>query len=211
MTPELERRLAAMVDREEIFDVARRERFARDQRDFETMRDCFHADAYIRSSWFAGGYADEYVAATRERMKNMATSRHWIFPASLRIVGRRALLESPATIFDRTRLEGVDVDFYVFCRFFSRVERRDSQWRLLSFEVLFERDVLTCVNPAETLPVDWDKLATYRSSYRFLGYIQESRGHTLSHDLYGDDRQDSLLAFYAGERQWLEEEARRAS
>jgi len=206
MTPELERRLATLVDREEIFDLARRERFARDLQDFETMRDCFHADAYIRSSWFAGGYADEYVEATRERMKKSATSRHWVFPADLKIVGDRATLESPATIFDRIKLEGVDVDFYVFCRFFSRVERREGVWRLLSFEVIFEKDVLACVNPEQALPINWDKLANYRPSYRFLGYIQESRGHTVSHDLYGDDRQDSLLAFYARERQWLQQQ-----
>lgn len=204
MTPELERRLTVLADREEIFDLARRERFARDLQDFETMRDCFHADAYIRSSWFPGGNADEYVAATRERMKKSSTSRHWVFPADLRIVGDRATLESPATIFDRTRLSGVDVDFYVFCRFFSRVERREGVWRLLSFEVIFEKDVLACVDPRQPLPVDWDRLATYRPSYRFLSYIQESRGHTVSHELYGDDCKDSLLAFYTRERQWLQ-------
>lgn len=203
MTPELERRLMALADREEVIDLARRERFARDRQDFATMRDCFHSEAVIRTSWFSRGSADEYVEATRERMKKHPSSRHWIFPAGVEISGDRATVESPAMIFDRIRLEGVEVDFYVFCRFFSRVERREGIWRLSSFEVLFERDVLASVNPAEPLPIDWERLGAYRPSYRFLGYIQEIRGHTLDHDLYGDDRPDSLLAFYSGERHWL--------
>ena len=43
-------RLAALLDREELFDLARRERFARDQRLFDVMRDCFHDDAYVRTT-----------------------------------------------------------------------------------------------------------------------------------------------------------------
>lgn len=208
MNPELERRLAALADREELIDLARRERFARDQQDFDTMSACFHPEARIRTSWFHGGDAGEYVAATRARMASKApTSKHWVFPADPRIAGDRATIESPAMIFDRIRLHGVEVDFYVFCRFFSRAERRDGVWRLLSFEVLFERDVLASVNPAEPLPVDWDRLAGFRASYRFLSYVKESRGDQVSQDLYGDDRREPLLAFYAGERQWLRREA----
>jgi hypothetical protein len=36
---------AAFADREELFDLVRRERFARDQRLFDVMRDCFHDEA----------------------------------------------------------------------------------------------------------------------------------------------------------------------
>lgn len=198
-----EDRLAALADREEIVDLARRERFARDQQDWATMRAAFRDDAHIRTSWYDGG-AEEYVAATRERMAvKSPTSKHWVFPAGLSVAGDRATVESPAMIFDRVRLDGVEVDFHVFCRFFSRVVRQDDGWRLASFEVLFERDVLRAVNPADPLPVDWAVLATYRPSYRFLTWIQERRGTRVNPELYGDDRRDSLLAFYAAERQWL--------
>jgi hypothetical protein len=47
-------RLQALLDREELFDLVRRERFARDQQRFDVMRDCFHRDAYIRTSWYDG-------------------------------------------------------------------------------------------------------------------------------------------------------------
>jgi SnoaL-like domain len=202
MATDMQASLAALIDREEIFDSARRERFSRDQRDWTMMRDCFHDEAAIRTSWFDGG-ADDYVTATRQRMERIATGKHWVFPAGLNIVGDRATVESPAMIFDRLQLDGVEVDVQVFCRFFSRVMRRDGKWRLRTFEVLFERDVMRAVNPSEPLPVDWAVLAGYRPSYRFLTYVQESRGSRVNPNLYGDDRRESLLAFYATERQWV--------
>jgi hypothetical protein len=202
MPTEMEKRLAAIVDREEIFDLARRERFSRDQRDLATMRACFHDEATIRTSWFDGGVED-YVAATRHRMEKISSGKHWVFPAGLKVVGDRATVESPALIFDRPTLNGVEVDVQVFCRFFSRVERRKKEWRLLTFEVLFERDVMRCVNPAEPLPVDWAAIARYRPSYRFLSFVQESRGTRVNPNLYGDDRPEDLLAFHEREHQWL--------
>lgn len=202
MNIELEKRLARLADREDILDLVRRERFARDQRHFEVMRDCFHPEARVRSSWYDGSAAD-YIEASRKWMENAGNSKHWVFPAFVQVEGDRATVESPAMIFNRIPLHGVEVDFHVFCRFFSRVLRRDGAWRLLSFEVIFERDIMRPVNPADALPIDWDMLATYRPSYKFLTWVQESRGVRVNRDLYGDDRQESLQTFYAGEGRWL--------
>jgi hypothetical protein len=195
-----------MADREEIVDLVRRERFARDQRHWAVMRACFHDDAHIRSSWYDGG-ADDYIPGTQRLMEYSPNSKHWVFPAFLRINGDRATVESPAMIFNRIVLEGVEVDFHVYCRFFSRVVREAGVWKLMSFEVIFERDIMHCVNAAQTLPVDWAVLAGYRPSYRFLTYAQEMRGTRVNPNLYGDDRREALDAFYAGEAAWLAEPA----
>jgi hypothetical protein len=196
-------RLLEMLDREELFDLVRRERFARDQRRFDVMRACFHDDAHVRTSWYDGRGGEAYVEATRKWMASAGNSKHWVFPAYARIAGDRATVESPAMIFNRARLEGVEIDFHVFCRFFSRAVREDGAWKLLSFEVLFERDIMRTVNPADTLPIDWSVLETMRPSYRFLAYMQVSRGVKVNHDLLGDDRPDELAAFHAGEERWL--------
>ncbi|MGQ9371705.1 nuclear transport factor 2 family protein [Azospirillum sp. ST 5-10] len=203
MQPDTDRRLLAMLDREELFDLVRRERFARDQRRFDVMRDCFHDDAYVRTSWYDGHGGDAYVEATRAWMERAGTGKHWVFPAYARVVGDRATVESPAMIFNRVTLAGVEADFHVFCRFFSRAVRDRGVWKLLSFEVLFERDILRAVNAAETLPIDRAVLETLRPSYRCLAYIQLSRGVTVDHDLLGDDRPAQLAAFHAGEEAWL--------
>jgi hypothetical protein len=190
-------------DRTELFDLVRRERFARDQRRFDVMAACFHRDAYVRTSWYDGTGGDAYVAATRKWMGNTGNSKHWVFPAFAQIRGDRATVESPAMIFNRARLEGIEIDFQVFCRFFSRAVREDGDWKLASFHVFFERDIMAPTNASDPLPVDRALLETMRPSYKFLSYIQRSRGVVVNPDLLGDDRPDELSAFHFGEERWL--------
>lgn len=203
MQPNTDERLRQLLDREDLFDLVRRERFARDQRRFDVMRACFHDDAYVRTTWYEGRGGEAYVEATRAWMQRTGNSKHWVFPAYARVVGGRATVESPAMIFNRGTIEGVAVDFYSYCRFFSRAVRQDGAWKLMSFEVLFERDIMHAVNPAQDLPVDWDVLATLRPSYCFISYMQLSRNVIVSQDLLGDDRPEQLAAFHAGEEAWL--------
>jgi len=203
MQQQNEARLQAMLDREELFDLVRRERFARDQQRFDVMSDCFHRDAYIRTSWYDARGGQAYVDATRTWMTKTGNSKHWVFPAFAQVVGDRATVESPATIFNRAKVEGVEVDFFVFCRFYSRAVREDGVWKLLSFHVFFERDVMKPVNPSEVLPIDWDVLSTMRPSYKFLSYMQHTRGIKVNQELLGDDRPEELSAFHQEEERWL--------
>jgi len=198
-----EARLQEQFDRTELFDLVRRERFARDQRRFDVMAACFHPEAYVRTSWYDGTGGDAYVAATRKWMSNTGNSKHWVFPAFAQIRADRATVESPAMIFNRARLEGTEIDFQVFCRFFSRAVRMDGNWKLLSFHVFFERDIMAPTLASDPLPVDRAVLDTMRPSYKFLTYIQRSRGVMVNQDLLGDDRPDELAAFHAGEERWL--------
>lgn len=193
------------LDRTELFDLVRRERFARDQRRFEVMAACFHRDAYVRTSWYDGSGGDAYVAATRKWMSNTGNSKHWVFPAFAQIQGDRATVESPAMIFNRVTLAGTEVDFHVFCRFFSRAVREDGEWKLASFHVLFERDAMAPVLPSDPVRVDREVLEAMRASYKFLSYIQLSRGIKVNQELLGDDRPDELASFHAGEDRWLAE------
>ncbi|WP_127754266.1 nuclear transport factor 2 family protein [Devosia sp. 1566] len=191
------------LNRAVLFDLVRRERFARDQRRFDVMAACFHRDAYVRTSWYDGRGGDAYVAATRKWMSNTGNSKHWVFPAFAQIIGNRATIESPAMIFNRAKLEGVDVDFQVFCRFFSRAICEGGDWKLASFHVFFERDVMAPTLASDPLPIDRALLDTMRPSYKFLTYIQRSRGVMVNQDLLGDDRPEELADFHANEEQWL--------
>lgn len=203
MTETGNERLQHNLDREALFDLVRRERFARDQRRFDVMADCFHRDAYVRTSWYDGTGGDAYVEASRRWMSNTGNSKHWVFPAFAQIRGDRATVESPAKIFNRARLENTEIDFQVFCRFFSRAVREGGEWKLASFHVFFERDVMAPVYAGDPLPIDRAVLDALRPSYRFLSYIQRSRGIQVNQDLLGDDRPDELAAFHAGEERWL--------
>jgi hypothetical protein len=199
--------LDSAVDRQALFDLVKRERFSRDQRRFAEMAECFHENAWVRTTWYDGVGGQAYVESTREllgdRNTQLFSGKHWVFPASARVEGDRALVESPAKIFLRRELGGVEVDIHAYCRFFSRAVRQEGHWKLLSFHVLFEWDELRPVMPGQVPEFDEALLASIRPSYRFLGYAQTLRGVNLNPNLLGDDRWDDLVAFHAGEDAWL--------
>jgi len=199
----LEARLARLLDRTEIFDLVRFERFCRDQRDWDGLTGSYVPNSPIRTTWFEGTI-EEFTEASRHKMSTGSQAKHWIFPTMLQIKDDRATIESPALIFDRLTFDGVTFDSFQYCRFFSRVMRTEVGWRLASFEGIYQRDQLQCVNPADPLPVDWEVVKTLRPSYRFIGYTQQYRGYKVNPELLGDDRPDLLEAFYAGEKRWLE-------
>ncbi len=117
--------------------------------------------------------------------------------------GDRANIESPAKIFGRRELGGIQVDVHTYCRFFSRAINQDGQWKLLTFHVLFEWDELRPAVAGQVPDLDQELLATMRPSYQFLGYSQAKRGVNLNLNLLGDDRWDDLVAFHKREDEWL--------
>jgi hypothetical protein len=204
-----EDRMQWLLDRTEIVDLIRRERFYRDVKDWAGLLGSYVPRAPVRTTWFEG-LVEEFVAASRRKMDAseviISAPKHWIFPAILEINGRRGLAESMATIFDRLTFDNVEFDVFQYCRFVSRLVRTDEGWRLSSFEGIYQRDHIRSVNPAEPPPVDWQLVKTLRPSYRFLAYTQLRRGYKVSFELLGDDRPDLMKAFYAQEREWLNRE-----
>ena len=199
----MQTRLERLFDRTEIFDLVRYERLCRDQRDFAGMVGCYVPNAPVRTSWF-DGTVEDFAEASRKKMASGSQAKHWIMPARLEIKDGRALVESPAAIFDRLTFDGIEFDMFQYCRFFSRVIKTASGWRLGSFEGIYQRDRIETVDPRDPLPVDWNIVNSLRPSYKFMGYTQVKRGYKLNPELLGDDRPDLLQAFYAGEQKWLE-------
>lgn len=192
-----------LLDRTEIFDLVRLERFCRDQRDWQGLVECYVPNAHIRTTWFDGTIED-FAEASRRKMQAGSQGKHWIFPAMLQMKDGRALIESPAFIFDRLTFDGVEFDLLQFCRFFSRAIKTSAGWRLATFEGIYQRDRMETVNPTDPLPVDWDLVKTLRPSYRFLAYAQIRRNYPVNPELLGDDRPDLLAAFYVQEKHWLQ-------
>jgi hypothetical protein len=196
-------RLERLLDRTEIFDLVRYERLCRDQRDFSGMIACYVPKAPVRTTWFDGTIED-FAEASRKKMTSGSQAKHWIMPARLDINHTRALVESPAVIFDRLTFDGIEFDTFQYCRFVSRVIKTAQGWKLGSFEGIYQRDQMQTVDPRDPLPVDWDVVKSLRPSYKFIGYTQVKRGYALNPELLGDDRPDLVQAFYASERKWLE-------
>jgi hypothetical protein len=126
-------RLERLLDRTEIFDLVRFERLCRDQRDFAGMVACYVPAAPVRTTWFEGT-VEEFAEASRKKMGSGSQAKHWIMPARLEINEGRALVESPALIFDRLTFDDVEFDTFQYCRFVSRVIKTAGGWKLGSFE-----------------------------------------------------------------------------
>lgn len=199
--------IAEAGTRQELWELVRRERFARDQRLWEAMADCFHPNAWVRTTWYDGTGGQAYVDATRGIMGDAHSgpggSKHWVLPGHTKIRGDRATIESPAKIFSRRGLENAMVDLHTYCRFFSRAVRQGGRWKLLTFHLILEWSELRPAVPGQALEIDMDLLAKQRSSYQWLGYFQALRGSTVNPDLLGDDRWDDLAAFHRREDAWL--------
>ncbi len=116
MDNELLTKLKWLIDRTEIFDLVRHERFCRDQRDWKGLIDSFVPNSRVRTTWFDGP-VEEFADASRRKMTgaDASVAKHWIFPTKLQISDSRALVESPALIFDRLTFDGVEFDSFQYC------------------------------------------------------------------------------------------------
>src|SRR5271170_1382729 len=198
----LQEKLERLVDRTEIFELVRFERLCRDQSNFSGMLACYVANAPVRTTWF-DGVVEDFIEASRRKMTSGSQAKHWIMPARLEIEGARALVESPALIFDRLTFDGIEFDTFQYCRFVSRALKTAAGWKLGSFEGIYQRDQMQAVDPRNPMRVDWKIVESLRPSYKFIGYTPVKRGYTVNPELLGDDRPDLLEAFYAREQMWL--------
>jgi hypothetical protein len=183
-------------------DLVRRERFHRDRRRWDELADDDVEDSRIKTTWFEGT-GREFAAASRETAERGRESIHLIAPAEVRVNGDRGLCESNAHIVNRSVLHGVEVDMVQYRRFFSRAVRTADGWRLKSFDGIYHKDTIAPVNPAHTVPIDWDRLRDLRPSYRIWAHAIAQKGYEIGQDELGDYRPDLLEPFYAAAEGWL--------
>jgi hypothetical protein len=106
-------------------------------------------------------------------------------------------------IEQRARLHGVEVDVTCTGRFYDFLELRDDRWGIVRRQPIYESDRMDAVDPAATLRLDPDVLATYPAGYRHLGYLQEQNGMTVLRGLPGL-RGDAVELLYREGADWLE-------
>lgn len=189
-------------DRREIIRLAQNERLFRDTWQWEKMHKLYHADSHVRVSWFDGTGAD-FVDASRASAERGQRSFHLVGPTSVEILGDRAIADTGCAIHVRSTIEGVEVDICGYARHRSMVEKIDGEWKLRSFRAVYQKDTMQPVIPSEVIPVDRDRLLSYRPSYRYLAYSVAARGAEPSQHLPGIDRPETIEAVVAEEEAWL--------
>lgn len=199
-----ERVLAEQLDKLEIAELVKLERFWRDRGEWEKLAACYTEDSRVKTTWFEGT-GREFAEASRQMAERGRLSTHPITPVYIRVNGDRALVESMAEIHTRWTIDGVELDLTMECRFFSRVVRTPDGWRFASFDGIYHHDRIVPVNPEEKLPVAWEELERLRPSYRSLAWALTKSGYPVGNEELGDDRPDLLEPFYRAAEQWLEE------
>ena len=187
----------------EIAQLVVRERQSRVRRLVDQLRDCFHPDARVATSWLQGS-AEAFVSAAEDGSsgsRGLILSR--LGPPLVHHSGRRAVVELPSTTTRSVSVHDVEAEFTSFMRLVYRVEWRDGVWRISDLTAVYEWDTLHPAVPGTDLRVDPGAVAGLRHSYRWLAYTQSLEGETLSTDLPGIDRIDAVNTLYEAAFTWL--------
>ncbi len=197
--------LKTLADKLAIADLIQFERLYRDQQQWERLRTLYHPDSLIRLGWFVGT-GDEYVAAScrLDAGKGGWHIMHVTHPTLVQVQGDRAIAETSTLIVRRTTLEGVLVDITIYCQLYSRVERREGVWRILTIDVVYEKDTAVPVYATDQLVLKREELDNAPPSYRFSAYNLKKIGYTVrNEDLYATDRPERVAQLYQEAETWL--------
>jgi hypothetical protein len=193
VTPDASLAIAEAAHVSAITQLVLAERECRDMGRWERMKACYHADAFVRISWFQGN-AHDFVDASREMARRSVLAKHRLGPVAVRIASSRAVATMAITIDIPASLKGVEVMLSSHARVFYRATLRDGAWKLGSFEVFYMRDEMAAQIPGQSIPVTAQDLAPYRRSYRNLAHVLALGGFPVRDDLAGEDRPESVAA-----------------
>lgn len=194
-----------IVDKLIVADVIQCERLYRDKQQWELLRTMYHPDSLIRLGWFVGT-GDEYVEASRrlEGRKSGKHLTHITSPTQVQVHQDRAVAETNTLIIRRSPLNGVLADATIYCRLYSRVERRQGVWRILTLDVIYEKDTIVPVYPSDHLELDRDEVERGPAAYRFTAYNLGKIGYsTRPADLYATDNPERVSQLLQAGEDWL--------
>jgi hypothetical protein len=137
--------------------------------------------------------------------KGGLSSFHTISPVDVHFNEKndKALAESMGSINARFRIDGGEYDCISYARFVSRLEKLDGEWRMLTLEVIYDRDTMTSALPGMLpAPANFDTTG-HRDSYRCIGWLLASKGFEVNRDLPGTDRPESIASLMSERIAWL--------
>jgi hypothetical protein len=185
-----------------ITQLILRERDSRDMAFWERMLDCFHPDALIDISWIRGN-AKAFVEGSKDMAARGMKATHRLGPVLVTQNGDRAVATLGGIIDIPTELEGRQFTLSAYGQFLYSVERRNGQWRLCSFEAIYQRDELTPVVMGDTVTMPDELFRRFRPSYRNLSWSLHLKGYDVNMELPGTDRPDLVRGIYERLYGWM--------
>ena len=144
----------------------------------------WHDDGWMTATWFQGPAA-EFIKVSRDGFEHGVRIAHFLGGFTCEIAGERAIAQTKMKIEQRASVSGVEVDVTCSGRFYDFLERRQGRWGIVRRQPIYEKDRLDVVDPAASLQLDEEKLASFPYGYRFLGYVQEAQGQRVLRGLPG--------------------------
>jgi len=175
---------AAFADRLAIRDVVETWANARDSRDWEAFRACWHEDGYMMATWFQGPKED-FIRVSQEGAARGVNILHYTGGVRITLAGTRAIVQTRMTIMQRAEVHGVLCDVTCIGRFYDFFDKRDGRWGIVLRQPIYEKDRLDPVDPAATLELDPELLARFPEGYRHLAYLQVQVGYPVKPDMPG--------------------------
>ncbi|EKG14434.1 hypothetical protein MPH_08423 [Macrophomina phaseolina MS6] len=148
----------------------------RDSCEWENFESIFHPGAYVYTTWSGRVLYTDFIAGSKAGMDKGAFIMHRCHGTTSDInpEGTRAVTKMKATITQRFRLDGVEVDAECDCRFCFFFEKVEGRWGARFVRHWYEKDKLIPVNPAKIPVLDERKLEGYPQGYKCLAYCQEA-------------------------------------
>jgi hypothetical protein len=173
---------APTIDRMLIRDLVENWAVWRDAGDWERFRSCWHDDGVMMATWFQGP-ADDFIRVSQEGWARGVSILHFLGGSSVEVAHDRAIAQTKMTISQRGLADGVLCDVVCTGRFYDFIERRDGHWGVVLRQPIYEKDRIDPVDPAATLTLDQERLATLPAGYRHLAYIQLAIGYRVKLDM----------------------------
>ena len=176
-----------LLDELEIRRLRQRWAFGRDYGDWDEIAACFHPGARISISWYEGDVAGfiEGSKASMARLRPEERAKHWLGNARFRVRGDRAVAEVDTIIASRAFVDDHLFDFTSRARFYDLVERRDGDWKIVQWKMIYDADRMDAVEP-HRVPAEFYAemdLSPYPPACAHLCYRLARSGRRISDDI----------------------------
>ena len=192
---------ALTIDKLAIRETVENWAVYRDAGMWDRFATVWHSDGYMTATWFQGS-AEDFIKVSHAGFEAGVNILHMLGGWSCQVEGTRAISQAKMTIHQRAEVEGVMCDVVCWGRFYDFFEKRDGRWAIVRRQPIYEKDRLDPVDPAATLKLDPELLASYPEGYRYLAYLQTKAGFAVKQGLPGL-RGPAVEKLYAEGAAWL--------
>ncbi len=169
----------AVIDKFEIIEVSTVSFCYRDAAAWDRLAECFHPDAWVNSSWFAGP-AREFIEQARKRMGGYHPTniqKHIMGNPHVTLRDNRAVCEFYIILYQRRMIDGYEFDLQTWSTFIDLFEKREGTWRIAKRTPIYEKDRMDPYKPTEVPDSYFAQmdLSRYPSAIRYHCYTNERR------------------------------------